>query len=98
LKTYSQRFGADPRRWMFLTGTKNQIANLAIQSLKLTAIENAPEQRQSPADLFVHSTILVLVDRKGRLRGIFETTGEGVAPGQLKAQVVRAVNQLEREP
>jgi protein SCO1/2 len=98
LRAYAQRFGADARRWMFLTGTKKQIANLAIDSLKLTAIEKAPAERQSPDDLFVHSTILVLVDRQARLRGIVETAGEGIVPERVKAQVVRAVNQLEREP
>jgi protein SCO1/2 len=98
LNGYAQRFGADRRRWMFLTGAKRQIANLAIDSLKLTAIEKAPADRQSPEDLFVHSTILVLVDRQGRLRGIFETTGEGVVAEQVKGQVIRAVKQLEREP
>jgi cytochrome oxidase Cu insertion factor (SCO1/SenC/PrrC family) len=98
LKSYARRFGADPRRWMFLTGTKKQIASLAIDSLKLTAIEKDPADRQSPEDLFVHSTILVLVDRAARLRGIFETMGEGVVAEQVKGQVIRAVRQLEREP
>jgi cytochrome oxidase Cu insertion factor (SCO1/SenC/PrrC family) len=98
LKSYARRFGADPRRWMFLTGTKEQIANLAIDSLKLTAIEKAPAERQSPEDLFVHSTILVLVDRRARLRGVFETTGQGIAPGDVNRRVVGAVRQLEREP
>jgi protein SCO1/2 len=98
LSAYAHRFGADTRRWMFLTGTKKQIANLAIGSLKLTAIEKAAGERQSPHDLFVHSTILVLVDRQARLRGIFETVGDDIVPGQLKARVIRAVNQLAREP
>jgi protein SCO1/2 len=98
LKNYARRFGADPRRWMFLTGAKKQIANLAIDSLKLTAIEKAPADRQSAADLFVHSTILVLVDRQARLRGIFETMGEGIVAEQVKGRVVRAIRQLEREP
>src|SRR5208283_2534015 len=39
LKAYGERFGADFNRWLFLTGTKPGIANLAIDSLKLTAIE-----------------------------------------------------------
>jgi len=75
LKTYSERFTANPSRWWFLTGPKAQIAALAIDSLKLTAIEKKPEERQSPADLFVHSTIFVLVDKRGQLRGVYETTG-----------------------
>jgi protein SCO1/2 len=98
LKTYAERFQADPQRWTFLTGTKKDIANLAIDSLKLTAIEKKPEERESPQDLFVHSTIFVLVDKRAQLRGVFETTGEGIEPENVKAQILAAVMQLEREP
>lgn len=97
LKTYAQRFGADFNRWMFLTGSPKQIANLAIDSLKLTAIGKKPEERQSPVDLFVHSTILVVIDKQGRLRGIFETTGDNVDPLQTRREVLRAVKKLEHE-
>jgi len=98
LKTYAERFGADPQRWMFLTGTKREIANLAIDSLKLTAIEKKPEERESPQDLFVHSTIFVIADKRARLRGVFETTGEGINPQNVKARILAAVRRLEREP
>lgn len=97
LKSYGQRFNADFRRWMFLTGTPSQIANLAIDSLKLTAVEKKPQDRGSPADLFVHSTIFVLVDRHGRLRGIFETSGEGIEPDRVRRQLLAAIRRLERE-
>ena len=98
LKAYAERFQADTNRWMFLTGSKRAIANLAIDSLKLTAIEKKPEERESPQDLFVHSTIFVLADKQARLRGVFETTGEGIDPQHVKAQILAAVGQLEREP
>jgi cytochrome oxidase Cu insertion factor (SCO1/SenC/PrrC family) len=98
LKTYAERFQADPQRWTFLTGTKKDIANLAIDSLKLTAIEKKPEERESPQDLFVHSTIFVLADKRAQLRGVFETTGEGIEPENVKARILAAVKQLEREP
>jgi protein SCO1 len=97
LKTYAARFNADTNRWMFLTGTTKQIANLAIDSLKLTAIAKKPEERQTPEDLFVHSTIFVLVDKQARLRGIFETTGEGVDPEKTKRQILAGIHQLEQE-
>ena len=98
LKAYAERFGADLKRWMFLTGTKQEIAKLAIDSLKLTAIEKKPEERESPQDLFVHSTIFVVVDKQARLRGVFETTGEGIDPRSVQKQILAAVSQLEREP
>lgn len=97
LKTYAERFGADTKRWMFLTGTKKEIAALAIDSLKLTAIEKKPEEREDPADLFVHSTIFVVVDKQTRLRGVFQTTGEGVDPAHVRSEMLATVQQLERE-
>lgn len=98
LKTYGQRFGADPQRWWFLTGSQNQLTNLAIGSLKLTALEKKPEERTTPVDLFIHSTIFVVVDKHAELRGIFETSGDSVDPKKTKDQVLAAVNRLEREP
>jgi protein SCO1/2 len=98
LKTYAERFQADPQRWMFLTGTKQEVAKLAIDSLKLSAIEKKPEERESPQDLFVHSTIFVIADKQGQLRGVFETTGEDIDPEHVKEQILEAVGRLEREP
>jgi protein SCO1/2 len=97
LEQYAQRFKADPKRWMFLTGTQQEIANVASNSLRLAAVEKLPEERESAVDLFIHSTIFVVVDKKGQLRGIFETTGEGISAGQVKAEILSAVHQLERE-
>lgn len=98
LKKYGEKFGANPQRWTFLTGDKRDIAKLAIDGLKLTAIAKKPEERTDPADLFVHSTIFVIVDKHGRLRGSFQTQGEMVSWPESKAQIVAAIKQLEREP
>jgi cytochrome oxidase Cu insertion factor (SCO1/SenC/PrrC family) len=97
LQTYARRFEADPQRWLFLTGTKKEIAALAVGSLKLTAVEKKPDERQSPDDLFIHSTIFVLVDKRGQLRGVYQTTGEGTDPAQVKSQLLAGVRRLERE-
>src|SRR3954463_8330305 len=43
LKKYAEDYGADLNRWMFLTGTKAEIGKLAIDSLKLAALEKKPE-------------------------------------------------------
>jgi len=97
LKTYGQRFTADFNRWVFLTGSPKQIAGLAIDSLKFTAVEKKPEERESPVDLFVHSTIFVVVDKHAQLRGIFQTTGENIEPTQVRREILAAVKQLEQE-
>lgn len=72
LKRYGERFGADFNRWSFFTGSKEQIARLAIQGLKLTAQEKAAAERENPADLFIHSAAFVLVDRSNNLRAAFQ--------------------------
>jgi cytochrome oxidase Cu insertion factor (SCO1/SenC/PrrC family) len=97
LNTYAQRFGADSNRWIFLTGSQTEIANLASNSLKLTAMEKKPEERDSAVDLFIHSTIFVIVDKQAQLRGIFETTGEDIDPRQVKTKIFSAIHRLERE-
>ena len=94
----AKRVGANDERWNFLTGDKVTIANLAIDGLKLTAVATKPEERTSPADLFVHSTIFVVVDKQGQLRGAFQTQGEMVEWRQAKKQILAAVKQLESEP
>ena len=97
LKAYAERFNAEPGRWIFLTGSKPQIASLATGSLKLTAVENKPEARQTPEDLFVHSTLFVVVDRRAQLRGVFETSGEGIDTAKVRTRILAAVRRLERE-
>ena len=97
LKKYGERFGADSNRWMFLTGTKLDIARLAANSLKLSAVPVKPEEQKDPADLFIHSTIFVIVDKQARLRGTFETEGDGVNWTNVQSHIVATVNQLEHE-
>jgi protein SCO1/2 len=96
LKSHAEKYGVDFNRWWFLTGPKTEIARLAVGSLKLTALENT-EGREYPEDLFIHSTIFVLVDRHARLRGWFETTGEGVDFSKVREQIINAIHRLERE-
>jgi protein SCO1/2 len=54
-------------------------------------------ERENPQDLFIHSTIFVVVDKQARLRGVFETEGEGVNPIRERDKIIAAVQQLERE-
>jgi protein SCO1/2 len=98
LEKYAARFDADPNRWTFLTGTKKEIGALAAGGLKLSAVEVKPAERQSENDLFIHSTIFVVVDKQARLRGVFETSGDGVDWPAEKQKILAAVKQLEREP
>jgi len=97
MKKYGERYGANFNRWTFLTGTKLEIGQLAASSLKLSAVPVKPEDQQNPADLFVHSTIFVIVDQHARLRGTFETQGDGVDWTNVQPRIIATVRQLERE-
>jgi protein SCO1 len=97
LKKYAERFGADSNRWVFLTGTKMEIGRLAANSLKLSAVPVKPEDRQNPEDLFIHTTIFVIVDKHARLRGTFETQGEGVNWTNVQSRIIATIRQLEDE-
>jgi len=77
LMRYAKRYGAGPDGWSFLTGSKKEIFQLAVDGLKLTAIEKAEGEQANPDDLFIHSTIFVVVDQKGRLRAAIP----GLEPG-----------------
>ena len=99
MKRYGERFGADFSRWLFLTGTKAQIGALGAGSLKLSAVPVPPADQTNAADLFIHTTIFVIVDKHAQLRGSFETVGDGVDwTNAVQPRIVAAVRQLEREP
>jgi len=99
LKKYGERFDADFNRWTFLTGTKNEIAALASGSLKLSAQPVKPADQKDVADLFIHTTIFVIVDKHARLRGFFETGCDGVDwTNSVQPRILASVRLLENEP
>jgi protein SCO1/2 len=84
LRAYAKKFQADPTKWWFLTGTKAQMDELIIKSF-LLPIEANPGGAQDPAGAFMHSSRLVLVDRKGAVRGLFDGLDNETVPRVLKA-------------
>jgi protein SCO1/2 len=84
LAAYAKRHGAVPGRWTFLTGDKKLLDSLARETFMLHAVDG------KNAD---HSTRLVLVDRKGRVRKYYDTV-ESTAIDH----VVADAKDLAREP
>ncbi len=74
LRKYAGRFQANDR-WWFLTGPKPAIHALARDGFKLPIASdpNAP-------GLITHSTRLVLIDKTGTVRGLYEGAGEDETP------------------
>jgi protein SCO1/2 len=76
LKRYAGTFGADFKRWSFLTGDKQKLRHLAVDDFKFVVVEKAPGEREIPDDLFIHSTWFVLVDQQGQVRGWVDGQGQ----------------------
>lgn len=74
LARYAGRFGADPERWLFLTGEKEAISHLAQEGFHLSAVEVPPEKRATPEASHLHSSRFVLVDRQARIRGYYPSS------------------------
>jgi len=72
LSQYADRFKADPARWLFLTGKKNEIYRLAQEGFRLSAVP-ASDKEGKTTDTILHSSRFVLVDEKGQIRGYYDS-------------------------
>lgn len=77
LERYAQKFGADPQRWFFLTGTPEEVEDV-VRRVFFQPLEVMGPSGEHPT----HSTRLVVVDGEGRVRGVYDTTGSS---GRRKA-------------
>ena len=77
LSQYARKFQADTQTWKFLTGTKEEIVRVSTQEWLLVMLEKGEAERESPNDIFLHSTLTVLMDGLGRIRGTYEILEEG---------------------
>ena len=77
LSQYARKFQADTRSWKFLTGTKEEIVRVSTQEWLLVMLEKGEAERESHNDIFLHSTLTVLMDGLGRIRGTYEILEEG---------------------
>jgi protein SCO1 len=91
LSEYADRHGADPDRWLFLTGEAEAIYSLSVDGFKLAA--GKPDDADiDPGHPIVHSTRLTLVDRQGRIRGYYDALDEA-AVERLKADALRVLEE-----
>lgn len=75
LKEYADQHGADPRRWLFLTGDREAIYRLSTDGFRMAAIVEQDEVQTTDHPI-LHSTRFVLVDRQGRIRAYYNGTSE----------------------
>ncbi|WP_295126981.1 SCO family protein [uncultured Chitinophaga sp.] len=68
LKQYAAKHGANSKNWWFLTGTKRELYKMARESYLVDdGTYTGPED-------FVHTQWFALVDKEGRIRGLYEGT------------------------
>ncbi len=71
LNAYALSYGAIKGKWHFLTGQKKAIYDLARYGYLVNALED-----DGTPEGFLHSESLVLVDKKGRIRGYYDGTNQ----------------------
>src|SRR5467141_1282036 len=87
LRSYAEKWQAEPGRWDFLTGPKSAIYKLSHDGFKL-AVSDGSDAQGIP----VHSTRMVLVDRHGQVRGYYDAT-----EADAVTKLVADTNHLLRE-
>jgi protein SCO1/2 len=87
LRAYAEKLHVQPKRWDFLTGSRAMIYSLSRDGFKL-GISDGNEEAGMP----VHSTRVVLVDRRGTIRGYYDA----LAPDAV-TKLLADTNHLLRE-
>ncbi len=85
LRKYAEGFGADPERWLFLTGEEELVYELVREGFKI-GVARAGEEEVRVGFQVTHGTQIAAVDKRGRIRGWYDSqTDEGV--GRLKERM-----------
>jgi protein SCO1/2/putative membrane protein len=92
LAGYARRFGADERRWWFLTGSQDDVERLIIQGFKLGMSAATEPEREVGAEPITHSDRLALVDRGNKVVGYFDTND----PAKI-GELVAAAERYDRQ-
>ena len=87
MMAYSKKFNADPQHWMFLTGDKQALYNMARYSYLISAQDDT--SGVSIDKDFIHDNHFVLVDEDGNIRGFYD----GLEPKEV-TQLIADVKTL----
>ena len=88
LRRYAERFAADERRWLFLTGEQQAVERLVREGFRLSIAELPPGQRELSPEPITHSDRFVLVDPQLRIRGYYHGT-DPASVAKLERDIAR---------
>ena len=86
LKHYADSLKVDTKKWIFLTGRKDSIYQMARSSYLLDDPKNNVEKIE---DQFIHTQFFALVDRKGKIRGKIYDGLKTLELQQLKRDIAK---------
>ena len=75
MKLYATEHGANDDQWHFLTGSKEDLYEVARKSFFLLKPAEAQNLGDAGSD-FIHTNNFVLVDKQGRIRGYYDGTSK----------------------
>lgn len=91
LKAYADSLGVNTNQWIFLTGRKDSLYNMARLSYK---IDDPANHLTNPEDDFLHTQFWALVDRQGNVRAIYD----GLKKKEIKRMMVAIEEELKTTP
>jgi protein SCO1/2 len=86
LKHYADSLQVDTKKWIFLTGRKDSLYQMARSSYLLDDPKNNVEKIE---DQFIHTQFFALVDRKGKIRGKIYDGLKTIEVQQLKRDIAK---------
>jgi len=85
LKQYADSMGVNTARWIFLTGRKDSLYNMARLSYK---IDDPANNLKSIDDDFLHSQFWALINKRGEVKKIYD--------GLKESEVNEMINEIEK--
>ena len=85
LKKYADSMGVNTSRWVFLTGRKDSLYNMARVSY---TIDDPLNNVSRIEDQFLHSQFFALVDREGKVKKIYD--------GMKESEVKKLIKKIKR--
>ncbi|MEQ9303169.1 MAG: SCO family protein [Marinoscillum sp.] len=83
LKDFSEKLGVESSKWHFVTGSQDDIYEIGETSYMVVANED-----ECAPGGYIHSGAFLLVDKKGRIRGVYD--------GTVPEQVDILINDIKR--
>jgi protein SCO1/2 len=90
MKKYADSLGVDTRKWVFLTGRKDSLYNMARVSY---TIDDPADNLVNLDDDFMHSQLWALVDKKGDVKKIYD----GLKQSEVKELIRDAIKLLNEK-